>query len=247
MCAQLILPNLPENLQRLRKEEDSIRAQSLLHIDEDAALKDHLDLVHDSLDVIFAFTKDHVNTSDDELVMQRLGIRLFNSGACALSLLLTGYYQNSVLQMRDLLETGFLVDYFRTDPSQISAWQGADDRERKRRFGPVVIRDALDKRDGLEGKKREEAYRLLSNYAAHPTHAGFKLFSPKWMSKIGPFFDETYLKALLQELTKRLPASAEAYVRSFHRLAPEIENARRQFLHRLNKWIGMHMGNGVPQ
>jgi len=241
MKSKLILPRLPENLESLRKEEDRIRTQSLLHIDGDAALKDHLDLVHDSLDAVHALTISHVNANEEELVIQRLGIRLFNSGACALSFLLAGYYQNSALLIRDLLETGFLIDYFRSEPTKIRQWRDASDKDREKHFQPVQIRDALDKRDGFKEKKRGAAYRLLSNYATHPTNPGFKLFSPNWMSKIGPFFDEGYLKALLEELTKRLPASANVYVRSFSIVIPEVEAAREFFLNRLSVWSKKYM------
>lgn len=241
MKSELILPILPENLEGLRKEEDNIRMQSLLHIYGDTALKDHLELVHDGLDVIFTFTNHHVNLNEDELVIQRLGIRLFNAGACSLSLLLSGYYQNSVLVMRDVLETGFLIDYFRTESGRIKVWRDSTDEERKKGFQPWQIRNALDKRDGFAEKKRAEAYKMLSNYAAHPTHKGFKLFSPKWMSKIGPFFDEKYLKALLEELAKRLPAGADVYVRSFQSVDPRVEATRDGFLGRVSAWSGKYL------
>jgi len=236
MMAELILPKLPENLQSLRKEEDGIRAQSLLHINGSASFVDHIALVHDCLDAIQVHTISHENLDEEELVLQRLGIRLFNSGSCALSLLLSGYYQNAALTIRDLLETGFLVDYFRTDRSQIKIWRDSSDDGRRKNFQPRQIRDSLDKRDGFTEKKRAEAYKLLSNYASHPTHAGFKLFSPKWMSKIGPFFEETYLKALLEELTKRLAAAANVYVRCFPTVKPNVHSAREHFLSRLRTW-----------
>lgn len=236
MKADLILPKLPDNLESLRKEEDSVRAQSLLAVNANVALVDHAALVHDCLDAIHVFTMMHLNADEEELVLQRLGIRLFNSGACALSLLLCGYYQNAAATVRDLLETGFLVDYFRTERSRVMVWRDASDEARRKEFQPWQIRDALDKRDGFTEKKRAEAYKLLSNYAAHPTHAGFKLFSPKWMSKIGPFFDETYLKALLEELTKRLASAADSYVRCFPSVKPDVQGAREHFLSRLGSW-----------
>jgi len=236
MMADLILPKLPENLQNLRKEEDEVRAQSLLHINGNASFVDHLALVHDCLDAIHVHTISHKNVDEEELVLQRLGIRLFNSASCALSLLLSGYYQNAALTIRDLLETGFLVDYLRTDRSQVKVWRDSPDDERRKNFQPWQIRDALDKRDGFTEKKRAEAYKLLSNYASHPTHAGFKLFSPSWMSKIGPFFEETYLKALLEELTKRLAAAADVYVRCFPSVKPNVQAAREHFLSRLAAW-----------
>jgi len=236
MMADLILPKLPDNLESLRKEEDNVRAQSLLHLNANPAFVDHLALVHDCLDAIHVFTITHVNVDEEELVLQRLGIRLFNGGACGLSLLLSGYYQNAASTIRDLLETGFLADYFRTERGQIKVWRDASADARRKDFQPWQIRDALDKRDGFTEKKRAEAYKLLSNFAAHPTHAGFKLFSPKWMSKIGPFFDETYLKALLEELTKHLGSAADAYVRCFPSVKPNVQGAREHVLSRLRSW-----------
>ena len=82
---------------------------------------------------------------------------------------------------------------------------------------------------------------MLSNYAAHPTHTGFKLFSPKWISNIGPFFDEKYLKALLEELAKSLPAGAGVYVRFFPRVDPQVESARNRFLSRVSAWSGKYL------
>jgi hypothetical protein len=100
---------------------------------------------------------------------------------------------------------------------------------------------ARKRRDGFKEKKRAEAYKLLSNYAAHPTHAGFKLSSPKWMSKIGPFFEEAYLKALLEELTKRLGSAADAYARGFPSVKPDVQAAREHFLSRLSAWSQKYM------
>jgi hypothetical protein len=57
-------------------------------------------MVEASLDTIHAFTIKHERPTEDELTIQRLGIRLFNAEASALSLLLAGYYQNSVTLQR---------------------------------------------------------------------------------------------------------------------------------------------------
>lgn len=240
MRSELVRPRLPENLGNLRKEEDAIRTQALLQIDGDADLREHLDIIHDSLDAIFALTAYHANATEEELVIQRLGIRLFNSGACALSLLLSGYYQNSALLIRDLLETGFLLDYFRSNRTEIKVWRDATDQKRQERFRPAKIREALDKRDGFNEKRRGTAYKLLSNYASHPTNPGFRLFSPNWMSKIGPFHDAAYVKAMLQELAKQLPAAAETYVRCFETVASAIGAAREVFLRKLRRWVARY-------
>lgn len=81
-----ILSVLPGNLERMRQEEDSVRISALPHINADVALKDHIALIHDSLNAVFTYTYDHKNLENGELVLQRLGIRLCNSGASRESL-----------------------------------------------------------------------------------------------------------------------------------------------------------------
>ena len=60
-------------------------------------------------------SRDLDATTDDGLTIQLFGIRLFNASASALALMLAGYYQNSLTLLRDLLETGFLLHYFRAN------------------------------------------------------------------------------------------------------------------------------------
>lgn len=70
-----ILPHLPENLESLHKEEEKIRAESLLVINADSALKEHLDMINASLDTVHAFTHGYENQTEDELTVQRLSFR----------------------------------------------------------------------------------------------------------------------------------------------------------------------------
>jgi hypothetical protein len=78
---------MTDNLTSLHEHEENIRTKSLAAIVRRADLTDHLALVQEAMNVIYAFTHDHVNESDDELTMQFLGIRLFNAAAVSLKLL----------------------------------------------------------------------------------------------------------------------------------------------------------------
>lgn len=89
---QLSLPQLPDNLERLHKEEERIRTNALLAINADTALKYHMNMIHASMDVIHTFTHEYQKRTDDDLTIQLLGIRLFNASASALALMLAGYY-----------------------------------------------------------------------------------------------------------------------------------------------------------
>ena len=73
-------------------------------------------------------------------------------------LMVSGYYQCAAMIMRDLLETAFLLGFFRHNPGTISVWRTKNDAIRKKVFAPVKIRVALDEKDGFTEKKRAAAY-----------------------------------------------------------------------------------------
>lgn len=153
---------IADNLLMLQVEEDRIRSVSLNHIGQHDNLRLHADAIEAAMSVIEHFTVGWTTSDLDELTVQHLGIRLFNAAASALRLLLCGYYQNSTAQLRDLLETAFLLDYLRTAPGLVATWRdarGATDRDQ---FRPVKVRESLDTRDGFKERKRAEHYRLLS-------------------------------------------------------------------------------------
>jgi hypothetical protein len=68
------------------------------------------------MNAIYAFTHDHVHGSENELTLQYLGIRLFNAAGASVKLALSGYYQKAFDQVRDVIETYFLVDYLCNRP-----------------------------------------------------------------------------------------------------------------------------------
>jgi hypothetical protein len=72
------------------------------------------------------YTIDHTSRSDAEATTQMLGVRLFNAAASGLKLALSGYHQTAFNQARDIMETGFLLDYFRTSPDKIQVWKTTD-------------------------------------------------------------------------------------------------------------------------
>jgi hypothetical protein len=132
-----------------------------------------------------------------------LGFGFFNGLASAFRLMTSGYFQTAAMLQRDLLETIFLLDFLRSNPAKVATWRAADEDVRRKQFGPVKIRIALDKRDGFRGKKREQTYKLCCELAAHPTYNGFRMLAPKGAgAHCGPFLDEPTLKALVAEHAK---------------------------------------------
>ena len=116
-----------ENLHSLHEHEEKLRAQSLEAIKAEGVLTDHLNIVSEAMNVIYAFSHDYQHQSDNELTLQMLGIQLFNAAGASVKLALSGYYQKAFDQVRDVLETYFLVDYLTTYPAKIAEWKVARD------------------------------------------------------------------------------------------------------------------------
>ena len=153
------------NLKSTHKHEEDLRAQSLALIEANPGWKQRLIFAEKALALLFAYTHDYTNQSDDELTLQFLGIRLFNTGASALKLGLSGYCQQGFSLLRDVIEVGFLLDYFGSWPEKISEWKASSDADRMNKFGPKHIRAAraMEIRNG-KGHRRK----WLRLSALHP-------------------------------------------------------------------------------
>jgi hypothetical protein len=212
---------LPENLISLHKHEEQIRADSLRLIDSHKNLSDHLAMIYGSMGIIYALAHDHANATDDELTIQYLGLRLFNSAASSVKLSLSGYYQN---------------------PSQIAVWKASDKKQRIAQFGPGAIRDALNSRDQFTENKRKEMYDRLSQYASHATAPGFQLLAPEGLGQIGPFMSTKYLKAWLEDAVKFLTHGATIFMGHFRKVEPALLSEKAGFLEHANRWRDEYMG-----
>ncbi|MCF6300015.1 MAG: hypothetical protein L3J52_02690 [Proteobacteria bacterium] len=224
------------NFNSIHLEEEKNRQLSINTIEQDGQLSKHFSAIHDSMDIISFIVNNNQNYSPDESTIMRLGIRNFNLTAGSLKLGLSGYYQSAISQIREIFETVMLLDYFGTYPKKISEWTESDKKHRLKHFSPFQIRVQLDKRDGLKEQKRAEAYSLLSELASHPTSEGFKLFSPNSLSKIGPFFDDKYLKAWIQELVKLVPHGSVVFIELFNDSNLQLLKAQEHFLTNIKPW-----------
>ncbi len=255
---KIILPyQLPKNLELLHEHEEEIREQSAFEKNKDPKLVDHLEIVHAALDMIYTLNTYYENQSDDELTIQLLGTRLFNSIVSSLKLLLSGYYQVSFMIQRDILETGFLLDFFSIDPSTISDWRNSNNKERLKKYGPAAIRKELDKRDKFKGEKRRQIYQQLCEYSTHPTYAGFGLLAPEGLAKIGPFFSLEFLTSALEGLALYVPNFTVIYIRHFpvNQLSARFDKeflkgfleADMNFLDRIKEWSSKYFAVDLSQ
>lgn len=237
----IITPWLPENLESLHKYEEELRTKSVLEINSDQNLKDQFDITQESLNMIFEFTKSYKTDDKIELTIQYIGARLFNSIVTSIKLMLSGYYQSAVILQRDIVEIGFLLDYFLSDKSQIEEWKDSSTKERMAKFSPATVRKALDDRDGFQGKKRQEIYKLMSEVATHPTYAGFKLLAPDGKVHLGPFIDAKYLKHVIHELALRVPNFTIIYISHFENLPPTFLKVRVEYLAKIKEWAQRYL------
>src|ERR1700676_5169574 len=99
---------IPENFDFLHRCEEAIRDKTKDAIEASEELVRHLNAVAGSMTATDHFARNYTGEGNDELTIQLLGIRAFNDSAGAVQCLMSGYYQNSVMIQRDLLEVSFL-------------------------------------------------------------------------------------------------------------------------------------------
>jgi hypothetical protein len=231
-----------DNLDGLHTLEESIRKQSLDHLNQDSRLHEHYAMSAISINIIHTFAITHQKISEDELTIQKLGLRLFNNGSTAIKLGLAGYYQRALDIIRDNIELYFLLDYFLTWPEQISVWSKTSSKERKLNFSPIKIREALDSRDKFTEKKRYETYSIFSEYATHASFDGFKLLVSKVtnLHNIGPFFDVALLDTTMCELARHQCYAAAVFTLHFPNTTKEISDGKDGFFLYAHDWRVKH-------
>lgn len=189
----------PANLHRLHEGEEFLHLKAIELIEVDPRLLLHVTVIEQTMDLLDTFRQFETDDEDFKAI-QMLGLRLFNALASSVRLLLAGYAQTSALILRDVLETVFLLDFFRTNRKAITTWRNADKKARLKDFKPVKIREALDQRDGFTTKKREEMYSMFSELAGHASMASVSMLRPTGMNaRNGPFLDPAVLDAVLSE------------------------------------------------
>lgn len=188
----------PENLARLYRGEEFLRARAIEALEDDRLLL-HGEIIEQAMNLADGLRQ--FETEDEDLkLIQVLGMRIFNAFGATVKLCLSGYYQNAAIILRDVLETVFLIDLFRGHPTLIVKWRTANRAARLKEFAPVKVRTLLDDRDGFTERKRAAMYEMFSELAGHATMKGVAMLRPKGMdAQIGPFFDITALEAVLSE------------------------------------------------
>jgi hypothetical protein len=204
----------PEKLANLHFGEEQLRGKALKIVETDARLLLHLGVIEHAMDLADVLRQFETDNEDLKLV-QVLGMRAFNAFGAASKLILSGYSQNGALILRDVLENCFLLDLFSRDSKLVERWRFANRKSRMKEFSPVKVREDLDRRDGVTGKKRAEIYELFSELAGHPTMKSVFMLRPRKEGDavIGPFVEKGTLEAVLSEAGRLAIQVGEILVR----------------------------------
>lgn len=226
-----------DNLNGLHTQEQLLREKAIEIIQGKPKLLLHLDVIEHTMSVS-NIVVDYSTEDEDLKVIQMLSIRIFNAFGASLKLMLSGYHQKSAMIMRDILETVFLMDLFKTDHTAIERWRNANKKQRRKEFAPVAVRKTLDARDGIDTKKRAKTYEILSELASHPTMWTQNMLKSEMDGDIlmGPFMGETILRQGLEELG-RLAVQAGEIMDAFLPREWDSENTRQNFAYIKNKWM----------
>ncbi|CDZ32812.1 hypothetical protein NOJ28_08950 [Neorhizobium galegae] len=230
---------IPENLSLLHSGEEDLRAKSiaLIQASEDTTL--HVSMIETCMDMLQYVRMNTPDMSEDQVIVALVGASVFNSIASAFKLLLGGYYQSSGLQIRYVMESGWLLDYLRTDPKLVQEWKATPEDKRQKKFGPGFIRDELDKRDGFTAKKRAEHYKRLCVLCGHPTFAGFAMLRPQPNADahMGPFLVPDLLEGCIQELVQVSITAWQSFMRFFPAKTVPDYKARISYMEKQNVWL----------
>jgi hypothetical protein len=189
-----------ENLQSLWAEEDRLVQWAKAQIEAEPYLIDHLDLIETYMDCVEAVRK-RLPKGERFVALGGLFLRTFDSMGHAVRAAMSGNYTGCVMYCRDLVETGFLLNYLTDDDARPAAWLNSDIETARKEYKPVTVRMALDKRDGFAEKKREEHYKRLSVLGSHPTPQAFavKRDGTRKLNS-GPFKHRELLEECVQEI-----------------------------------------------
>jgi hypothetical protein len=166
-----------------------------------------MSFLSDTIDVFKAVAQLQYNGQDDAerhrlVIMQTLAIRLLNTIGAADEMLVQGYYQQTAILVRDIMECSFLLDLFSRKPEHLQPWIALGTDAGKKVYSPVAVRLLLEELDGPEAAVRQRLYSFYSSHGTHPNAEGILFIAPNNAVEIGPFADQHRLTALTGDMAR---------------------------------------------
>lgn len=168
----ILLP-IPENLSNMLAAEGQMKERMLQEICVDEECQDHLKLLSESVDWIKRIGIHRKHESEDELIVQGLIARMYNDASVAFGLILSGFYQASLMFKRDLHESHLLLEKFALDSSAIQRWKNDSEANE---FRASNVRKFLEKNETElrkgSAQSARSSYEAISTLSVHPTYKG---------------------------------------------------------------------------
>lgn len=172
---------------------------------------------------------DWENDNESDHVKQMLGLRLLNSSLSSVSLIMQGYPQAALSIIRDMIETGNLLEYFRLLPEEVLVWAKSNNDERRNKYSAQKIRNKIKNKHNIENNNLSIAYWTLCDIAVHPTPAGFNMLLDTDSPMAGPQFVEHRLDAWLREMILRFSPAVWLMLLHAPHLPPEHEKSAHDY------------------
>jgi hypothetical protein len=118
------------------------------------------------LEILTSIASCRWGCRDREHHREHLIRRFVNASLASLRLSFAGYNDEAVATVRVTAETTNLLQLFDREPTRHMDWVELNDRERRRRFGPVKVRLALEECGAIPFFD-EDAYGVLSSSGTH--------------------------------------------------------------------------------
>ena len=139
---------------------------------------------------------------------QKLTARIVSNSLASLRLALIGYYDESLSLTRSVGEVANLMFLFAAKPELVKFWQSSDDKHRKKHFGPVKVRLAIEEL-GHHPPIDESSYSLLCEVGVHIGPAvSPQAFSQQERPTLGATFRTGEFMVTLNELSTVVAESA---------------------------------------
>lgn len=210
---------LPENLANMLEAEKNMREQILVATGADDECQDHLKILSGSLEWIKKIGTDRKHNTDDELVVLGLIARTYNDVSVAFGLIISGFYQASLMITRDIQESSLLIRRFALDTSAIQRWKNGKE------FSAGDNRKFLKKYENVVTKGNADDERILyghfSTLGSHPTWKGILRMLVGQKNNLiysEPFLDIDKLHLALMTLTSMTFSASDSIVTCFHNI-----------------------------
>jgi hypothetical protein len=230
---------------RLSIDEGPIEQQSIRWLEADPELRQHIELINRCFEVMHTLLLLNKQWSEDEFTIIRLGVRLLNAAGSGSKCARSGYYQPAFAMTRDLIETSFLLDYFKLHPDKIRLWRESNSKTRYDKFKPSGLRKALASAESFKAP-RQEIYAWYCENATHPSPDGIELISTLDGLRVGPFSDLERLTLFMHDLAWRFSAATMTFAKHLAEHSVETFAIQMQFFRALRDWYIIYVPELCP-